>query len=815
MPTLLDKGNLRSTTNNVEEQAKLDNIIPIDYILDWLRKRESRAGLANRVLIVIGRVASGKSTVIPSYIYHDLVAKRIVRAGGIACTQPRSLTAIMNVLGIISLPVYSFLRLGETIGWETKYNKLRPKSYAFHSLTVGTLLMQLQTLTDDEIIQRYRYILIDEVHTRDLTTDMTISMMHSFLNRQKDNPRCPFLLLMSATLEPTHMLAYFGGTLESNVIICEGQSYPRKTEWDWGKAPVKNLSARIAETIAHIVELAPKEDANRADILVFLPGKAELADAKKAIVEKAESQLFDKFGDAILPIIIDSTSQRLKTADFVAFETPHAQIRHPRLIRDGVSPPISRKVILSTNIAETGLTLDQLKYVIDSGFDRGTEFHPRHGVKILLTKGASIANITQRYGRCARKFPGVCYPLYSKRVFDELLPAYKLPEIVVGDISEIILHIIIAQQKAKFLQNHSPKTAYFHVSDLSMLDMPSPDAIHLALEKMQLLGFISFDAPPFELDAEAFISKNKEQTSSEASSQDLFGVPMRTFPLAKLGITRLGRLANEVLSSANCSPEAVRLILAGYAYKFSIIELIDIAAYTSVTASELMETEVGKPQSAIERDSLTRIYADIFEDDSAFDKMREISGDEFMDIVFIIYSLKQYIARSPPERMNDAIQEWCAAFRINISGIINILTAREAITNALLAQRMHISKNSGIIDACFGEKIASPISRDNIALLAAIIRLKRCLYEGYKMNIARLRLDPSEGAHNRSETAHKDYRTRSGLIVGPPKLTNPPKVFLFDSLFPHNSPKKVTMIVTAMKVSSLDGFIAEDPGFAK
>src|ERR1700761_4046301 len=171
LPTLLIKGSLRSPSANAEQQKMLDEFVPIDYILEWFRVRLDKTGITNRVLILKAETASGKSTSFPAELFIRAVSSAGVDAPGIICTQPRILTAIVNVTTIVrdSGPEYPrFLKIGDTIGWATGVNKLKPKRRGLLSATIGILAMQLQTLPDEEIMKLYKYILIDETHERDL-----------------------------------------------------------------------------------------------------------------------------------------------------------------------------------------------------------------------------------------------------------------------------------------------------------------------------------------------------------------------------------------------------------------------------------------------------------------------------------------------------------------------------------------------------------------------------------------------------------------------------------------------------------------------
>ncbi len=130
LPTLLVRGNLVPPDGREETKIKLDSYVPIEYIVEWFTSRKNKTGIENRVLILKSETASGKSTAAPAYIYRDFVRPSVLAGEkrGLIITQPRILTAVENVKEMLKVPNYSeFLRLGQTIGWSTGSNKLKPE----------------------------------------------------------------------------------------------------------------------------------------------------------------------------------------------------------------------------------------------------------------------------------------------------------------------------------------------------------------------------------------------------------------------------------------------------------------------------------------------------------------------------------------------------------------------------------------------------------------------------------------------------------------------------------------------------------------
>jgi HrpA-like RNA helicase len=197
-------------------------------------------------------------------------------------------------------------RLGETIGWSTKHNKLRPKSYGLLSATIGTLAQQLRTMTDDELLRKYRFILIDETHERDLQTDMTIYMLKNLLLRNENNINCPFVVLMSATFEPQSFIDYFNLSLNDNFIWCRGETAGFDEMWNWNEGrTVNNYPQSAATVVEKIVTENPDDDPQRADILIFMPGKAEFIDTEQWL-NKLNAKLAEQNKKVFSLVQIDS-----------------------------------------------------------------------------------------------------------------------------------------------------------------------------------------------------------------------------------------------------------------------------------------------------------------------------------------------------------------------------------------------------------------------------------------------------------------------------------------------------------------------------
>ncbi|MCK9602811.1 MAG: hypothetical protein M0R66_00310 [Candidatus Omnitrophica bacterium] len=888
MFTLQRRGELRAPNGDPELQRALDKHVPYEYIIGWLREREGRQGVANRVLVIQSGTASGKSITIPSEIYGALVRGRYVSGGGIICTQPRVITAIANVHQIVAIPKYgATLHIGDTIGWSTRFSKLRPRRISLLSATLGILAVQLQIYTDAEIMSLYRYILIDEAHERSLEADITFAALKGFLHRNAHLPGCPFIVLMSATIDAPKFARYFldiapardvSAVLE-NIIICNpAQSFAR--EWRWPREPSRNIVETIKRIVFDVMDSAPApretwmpgaspsdaiigEQTERDDILVFLPGQYEIINTRTTLVSENNRRVGQ--GKTCAQIVI------LTRETFGGDNLEVRQLTLPlRELPPGtakVCPRPERRVILATNIAETGITFNTLRYVIDSGFHRGNEYNPNLRADVLISKPAPMSRITQRWGRVGRKFPGVIYPLYTEGMHAQLSEE-QLPDIATASLNKIILQIVFDQQKIKHALGGASwlapardqkgrvtsssarddsraaqddaraaqddaraaqddaraaqddaraaqarddrRVPYFRVDDIDMPDAPQPDILLDGLNHAYALGFISRAPPVFTPDLEEFLA-----TTERA-------------PANRVGITRLGRVAIELITFIE-SIEALRMVLAGFSWGYRVADLVVIALSSFLKrAGETATGEVAAHLSLMTAPQInvSAAYGDIFplldsasetaEPSGAIDAMNAwhaILGDTFFDALVIGASLDVVLAREKSADMIVMFEGWCAKMGLSTDSALKFIEARDATNSALIGLGFDIYRGVSLID------LARDRRRDAAALADAILRYKRCIYDGYRLNV--VRWNASEGY----------YRTNTGLRVladaveskfpratigaSSPDLIGHAQTAVFGSFAGKLRRESLAYDIHSDQVSILDGFIGEDPYFAQ
>jgi HrpA-like RNA helicase len=782
-PTLFSVGKLRAPNQDPKLQAELDEQVPIKYTINWFSLRQDKTGIENRVLIFKAETASGKSTSFPpelflSQILHGDYNMRPKNVPGIICTQPRTLTAIKNVDQILreSGPEYpKFLKLGESIGWSTQFDKLRPKNYGILYATIGTLQMQLKTFTDEEIMNRYRYILIDETHERDLQTDTTIYMLKNLLLRNASNPRCPFVVLMSATFKAQHYLDYFGVSKDTNYIHVEGRTHPITEHWGWIKK--NNVTAEkypelAVEAVKIIMRNGEADPSDQSDILVFMPGEGEIKETTK-LLRKYNEQLYAETNKSI---VIFSVSSKVMNESGSSMEAPFLPLDQLTVEMNGVRVKPVRKIIISTNVAETGLTINTLKYVIDCGYNREKEFNPNYAISTLLTKPAPQSRIRQRKGRAGRKFPGEFYPLYEQDIYDKL-PEQQFPQIFIEDVTDILLTVATEQAKMRILSaakgtGEIPTIGEdvrltFSINAIDMLDSPAADSIQLALERCYSAGYI---APRTDTDDD-----------------------VTEYPLE---ITKLGRFVNEV----NLPLLHTKMILAGFAWECSILDLITGSSFV----------QIGLRDFAVGYDPLNwkKIYAGAlptkFVNENSFYRSRLVLGDSFIDGVCIYSAICKQLSKVSGVNSYSYLVKWCDENKVQFKTVMKWLKLRDEMIDQLLQSDVDVFKyEDNSLRNTTEERLSDYITR-----------FKYCVYEGFKCNL--LTFDNGK------------YRTLAGheisvkhLLKDAPRehesrrvgISEKPKYIVYVELNADRVQNDNYYEAVATSYSVMDGYVNIDPAF--
>ena len=363
----------------------------------------------NQVVIVEGTTGSGKTTQLPQYCVN---AGFGVDAQGrqrmVACTQPRRVAA-MSVAARVAEEMD--VRLGEEVGYSIRFEECSGPRTALKFLTDGMLLREAM---NDATLDRYSVIVIDEAHERTLATDVLLGLLKEVLANRPSLK----VVVMSATLDAVKFQRYFEG---APLLRVPGRIFP--VEIFYTPEPEKDYLEAAVRTVLQIHTC----EAEAGDILLFLTGEHEIDEACSKIAKEAAG-FAPELGRLVAVPLYSTLAPSAQQKIFMAPGGPSVPGGRP-----------ARKVVVSTNIAETSLTIDGIVYVIDPGFSKQKVYNPRIRVESLLVSPISRASANQRAGRAGRTRPGKCFRLYTERSFHKELQEQTYPEILRSALSSVVL----------------------------------------------------------------------------------------------------------------------------------------------------------------------------------------------------------------------------------------------------------------------------------------------------------------------------------------------------------------------------------------
>ena len=398
--------------------------LPIDAVLPALR-----AALSSRDEAVLeAPPGAGKTTRVPL----ALLDEPWLAGQSILMLEPRRLAARAAAERLASELGEA---VGDTVGYRIRLDSKVGPNTRIEVVTEGILTRRLQA---DPALEGVGLVIFDEFHERSLDADLALALCLNGRALLRDTPLK--LLVMSATLEGERLSALLDG---APVVRSEGRMFPVDVRWGRPSQPGEFIEPRVVNTVLQALDEEP------GSLLLFLPGQAE--------IRRVHEQLAEQLGRRDDILLCPLYGELELNAQRAAIEP---------------APAGTRKVVLATNIAETSLTIDGVRVVIDAGLARVPRFDPGSGMTRLATQRISRASATQRAGRAGRLEPGVCYRLWSETQHDQL-NAYDSAEIVQADLSGLALQL-----------------ARWGVTpdELSWLDAPPPAAYAQAGELLRRLG---------------------------------------------------------------------------------------------------------------------------------------------------------------------------------------------------------------------------------------------------------------------------------------------------------------------------------------
>jgi len=404
-----------------------DTPLPIDAVLDEL----TRTLEGHTSAVLVAPPGAGKTTRVPLVLLDTAWAEN----RKIIVLEPRRIAARASAERMAHTLSE---RVGETVGYRVRFGSKVSRATRIEVVTEGIFSRQI---LDDPELSDVAAVLFDEFHERSLDADLGLALARDVQTGLREDLR---ILVMSATLDGARVARLIG---EAPVIESRGRAFAVETRY-LGRKPDAPLERQMADAIATALRADP------GSVLAFLPGAAE--------IRRTETFLAERIHDAAIEIVplfgaLDASVQDRAIA-------PAAKGR--------------RKVVLATSIAETSLTIEGVRIVVDSGLSRLPRYEPDIGLTRLETVRASRAAVDQRRGRAGRTEPGVCYRLWDEPQTASFA-AYTKPEILSADLSSLVLDL-----------------AQWGVRDpasLAFLDPPPPPALNEARQLLNELGALDAD----------------------------------------------------------------------------------------------------------------------------------------------------------------------------------------------------------------------------------------------------------------------------------------------------------------------------------
>ncbi|XP_066516300.1 ATP-dependent RNA helicase DHX33 [Hoplias malabaricus] len=404
---------------------------------------QSRSQLISQIThlqnaVIIGETGSGKTTQIPQYLYEAGIG----RQGLVAVTQPRRVAAI-SLAGRVAQEKNT--TLGKLVGYTVRFEDVTSSETKIKFMTDGMLLREA---IGDPLLLRYTVVILDEAHERTIHTDVLFGVVKSAQRKRKELNKIPLkVLVMSATMDVDLFSHYFN---KSPVLYLEGRQHPIQIYYT--KQPQSDYLQAALVSIFQIHQEAPPSH----DILVFMTGQEEIEALARTCRDIAK-HLPDTCG----PMIVIPLYASLPPAQQLRVFQP--------------APKGCRKVILSTNIAETSITISGIKYVIDTGMVKAKRYNPDSGLEVLAVQRVSKAQAWQRAGRAGRENSGFCYRLYTEQEFDNF-SNMTVPEIQRCNLAGVILQLLALGVP--------------DVLNFDFMSKPSPESMRMAVEQLDLLGAV-------------------------------------------------------------------------------------------------------------------------------------------------------------------------------------------------------------------------------------------------------------------------------------------------------------------------------------
>ena len=439
----LEDGKVNPFTGNEFSQKYFD-ILKVRRDLPVHAQRQEFLNIfhSTQIMVFVGETGSGKTTQIPQFVLYDDLPH--LKGTQVACTQPRRVAA-MSVAARVADEMD--VSLGEEVGYNIRFENRTSNKTILKYMTDGMLLREAM---EDHDLKRYSVIILDEAHERTLATDILMGLIKQITKRRLDLK----IIIMSATLDALKFQKYFN---DAPLLAVPGRTHPVDIYYtpEYQKDYLDSAMRTVLQI--HATE-------GEGDILLFLTGEEEIEDACRKISLEADE------------MIREQGCGPLDVYPLYGSLPPHQQQRIFDPAPESFNGRPGRKVIVSTNIAETSLTIDGIVYVVDPGFSKQKVYNPRIRVESLLVSPISKASAQQRAGRAGRTRPGKCFRLYTKEAYQKELIEATYPEILRCNLASVVLLL--------------KKVGVDDLVHFDFMDPPAPETMMRALEELNYLAVL-------------------------------------------------------------------------------------------------------------------------------------------------------------------------------------------------------------------------------------------------------------------------------------------------------------------------------------
>ena len=477
----------------------------------------------NDVTICMASTGSGKTTQIPQLLLDDAIDRGKGAFCNIVCTQPRRIAAI-SVAQRVANERGESLGSRSSIGYQVRFDAKLPDQFGSVTFcTTGIFLKRMQNALlggnhNDRSLDDVTHVVVDEVHERDVDTDLLLVVLKRLLAERKAHNKPIKIILMSATIDPTLFQEYFKNEhgVRAPVIEVPGRSFPvvkhfldetipvlsdarRGASWvfrdesvlryvnrelgpgstmaigDYRPPPVVPFDRidgvddlelphpLVALTIAHVLDIS-----DSGHVLVFLPGWDDIMAVQRILLDQNRFPLLNinfsdprQFAIHLLHSTIPVQEQQ------AVFEPP---------------PEGVRRIILATNIAETSITIPDVVYVVDTGKIKEIRYDPERHMSSLVSAWVGSSNLNQRAGRAGRHRPGEYFGILGQRRASELHP-YQTVEMKRVDLSNVVMHVKALDFPGMEVEEVLAAT----------IEPPSPERVTAAMGNLKMVGALDED----------------------------------------------------------------------------------------------------------------------------------------------------------------------------------------------------------------------------------------------------------------------------------------------------------------------------------